>query len=326
MNVAIIGCNSMGSLHADMATGAGFTVVACCDRDRKTAASLAKTHGAATETDSDKVFARSDVDAVCIATPTPSHRPLVEAAAAAGKHIFCEKPFARTSADAKAAQDAAKKAGVKLFVGHVVRYFQEFDAMKARVEAGKIGKAGFAKLYRGGICPVGAGNWFRDFDQSGGVTFDCSIHDFDWLRYVFGDVKRVYSQSVQRQSPVPMDYSMTTLRMKNGFMAHVIGTWAHPEGFRVKAEICGSGGMIQFDSAETPLEFVARKEATGDGPSVIVPGSPVDVSPYQLEWEDFRRWIEGTGKPRVRPKDGVEAVRIAEAALESAKTGKAVTL
>ena len=326
MNLAIIGCNSMGSLHAEMATAAGFKVIACCDKDPGTAAALAKAHTAEAFTDSDAVLAREDVQVVCIATPTPSHRPLVEAAAAAGKHIFCEKPFARTSEDAKAAMDVAKQAGVKLFIGHVVRYFQEFDAMKAQVEAGKIGKAGFAKLYRGGICPVGAGNWFRDFGQSGGVTFDCSIHDFDWLRYVFGDVKRVYSQNVPRTSPAPMDYSMTTLRMKNGFMAHVIGTWAHPEGFRVKAEICGSDGMLQFDSADTPIEFMPRKTTASEEQSVIVPGSPVDVSPYQLEWEDFLRWLEKKGKPRVRPKDGVEAVRIAEAALESAKTGKAVNL
>lgn len=316
----------MGSLHAEMAENAGFNVAGCCDTNDATAANLARKFGAEVFTSTDTLFAREDISVVCIATPTPTHKDLVIDAAKAGKHIFCEKPFARTSADAKAAAEAAKTAGVKLFIGHVVRYFQEFDAMKAQVESGNIGKAGFAKIYRGGICPVGANNWFRDFDQSGGVTFDCSIHDFDWIRYTFGDVKYVYSQSVPRTSPSPMDYSMTTLRLKNGFMAHVIGTWAHPEGFRVKAEICGSDGMIQFDSAETPIDFVARKTATVEGPSVIVPASPIDVSPYQLEWEDFLAWIEGKRKPRVRPKDGVEAVRIAEAAVKSAQTGKRVAL
>jgi len=325
MNLAIIGCSGMGVQHGLMASGAGLSVVACVDTNSKAARSLAKQHGAKAYSKASDVLGREDVDAVCIATPTPTHKDLVVASAKAGKHIFCEKPFTRTEQQAGQALRAVEKTGVKLFVGHVVRYFQEFEAMKAQVESGKIGRTGFVRMYRGGICPVGSGNWFRDFEQSGGVVLDTSIHDFDWLRYVFGEVDRVYAQRAPRTTPAPMDYAMTTLHFRNDLLAHVIGTWAHPQGFRVKVEICGDGGMVQFDSDEAPLNMHSREQA-GKGPGMIIPGSPVDVSPYQLEWEDFARWLEADIEPRVSPEDAVQAIRIANAALKSAESGRPVTL
>ena len=171
-----------------------------------------------------------EVDAVLIATPTPTHLELVQRASARGKNIFCEKPFCRTSAECKKAIAAAKKAKVKLFVGHVLRYFPEYESLKAQVNAGKIGKPGWVKLYRGGMFPVGARKWFGDFAQSGGVTMDASIHDLDWLRYMFGDASRVFCQVLQRTEPVLMDYAQITVRMKSGVIATVTGTWAASVG------------------------------------------------------------------------------------------------
>lgn len=324
MNVAIIGCGGMGRSHAQMATNCGGKVVACVDTIRAAAASLAERYGAAAMTDPAKAIRRADVDIVAITTPTPTHACLVKAAAAAGKHIFCEKPFCRTVADCKRAIAAVKKANVKLFVGHVVRYFHEFEAIRAQIRAGKIGEPGFVKLYRGGIFPLGAKKWFRDYRQSGGVTFDCMIHDLDWLRYTFGEPDHLFCQSLLRSKAIAQDYSHVTLRMKSGLIATVIGTWAHPAGFRVTAEVCGSAGMIQFDSNETSIS--AMKRATGAAPTMIVPSSAEEISPYQLEWADFLEWIEGKHEPRVTAEDAVRAVAMAEAALKSAHTCRPVKL
>ncbi|MBI5094008.1 MAG: Gfo/Idh/MocA family oxidoreductase [Candidatus Hydrogenedentes bacterium] len=325
MNVAIIGCGGMGHMHARMAANAGLKVVVCGDKFKRKADALAKKFDAAASDDCMEVITRPDVDIVAIATPTPVHTQYVVAAAEAGKHVFCEKPFGRTVHQCKEAIAAVKKAGVRLFVGHVVRYFQEFEAIKAQVDAGKIGRVGFIRTYRGGIMPEGEEMWFRDYDQSGGVTFDCVIHDLDWLRYMFGDVDHVFSQHLQRSTPETMDYSQTTLRMKSGVIANVIGTWAHPSGFRVKTELCGESGMIQYDSAESPIHAMSRGNA-GAGPGMIVPSSPVPVSPYQLEWEDFVAWLYEEREPRVTAHDALEAVRIGLAALQSAESGKPVFL
>jgi predicted dehydrogenase len=325
MNVAIIGCNVMGRLHARMAENCGLKVIVCADKRKKMAAALAKKYKACADTDCRAVIRRHDVDIVGIMTPTPTHTKYIVAAAEAGKHVFCEKPLGRSLDECKEAIAAVKKANVKLFVGHVVRYFHEFEAMKAQVAAGKLGKVGFVKLYRGGIFPRGVGKWYRDYEQSGGVTLDSMIHDIDWLRYVFGDAARVFCQVLLRSKPQPLDYSMATFRMKNGIIAHVTGTWSHPGGFRVRAEICGDKGMAQFDSADTALSVMMRAKPD-EGPGMVVPGSPVVTSPYQLEWEDFLRWVRGEGEPRVKPEDALEAIRMALAALTSAKTGEPVTL
>ncbi len=324
MNLAIIGCGGMGANHAAMATNAGVNVTVCADAIRKAATTLARHYGAKATTDWEAAITRKDVDIVLITTPTPTHAELVKRAAKAGKHVFCEKPFARTSAQARQALAACEKAGVKLFVGHVVRYFHEFHAMKQQVEAGRIGAPGYAKLYRGGIFPLGQQKWFRDYEQSGGVTFDCMIHDMDWVRYVFGEPERLYCQALLYRQLEGIDYSQVTMRMKSGLIATFIGTWAHPTGFQVKVEICGDNGMIQYDSNDTSI--TAEKRVVGPSPGMIIPMSADAVSPYQLEWEDFVAWIEGKRKPRVTPQDAIRAVEMGEAALKSAKTRKPVAL
>lgn len=324
MNVAIIGCSGMGRVHAQMAANCGLTIAICADKNKKAAAELAAKFGAKVMTDGLKAAAAPGIDCVLIATPTPTHLMFIEAAAAAGKNIFCEKPLCRTTADCKKAIAAAKKGKVKLFVGHVVRYFHEFECMKAQIDAGNIGTPGYAKISRGGIFPGGPGSWFADYAQSGGVTFDCAIHDMDWIRYVFGEPERIFCQTLMKSKPMLIDYSQTNLRMKNGLIATILGTWAHPSGFRVKAEVCGDGGMIQYDMHEAPISSMLRD--TGNGPSMIVPGSPVAESPYQREWEDFIAWVQDNRTPRVSPEDGLMAVKMAESALQSAATGKPVKL
>ncbi|GMU91303.1 MAG: dehydrogenase [Candidatus Hydrogenedentota bacterium] len=325
MNLAIIGCGVMGQYHAPCAQKAGFRIAAVGDPVRSKADALGAEYGAEATDDCLSLCSRKDVDAVLVATPTPTHAPYVVAAARDGKHVFCEKPFARTLEQCDEAMEAVTKAGVKLFIGHVVRYFHEFVAIKQQIDAGKVGRAGFVRTYRGGLCPKGEGNWFRDWAQSGGVTLDCIIHDFDWLRFAFGEVQRVFAQNLRERTADGIDYAMVTLRMKSGIIATTTGSWAHPSGFRVKVEVCGDNGMLQFDSAEAAVTSMMR-ETAGGAAGVVVPSSPVAESAYQLEWHDFRAWLEDGREPKVKPEDGVEAVRIALAALESAETGQPVTL
>jgi UDP-N-acetylglucosamine 3-dehydrogenase len=322
MNVGLIGCGGMGRIHAAMAMRAGLKIAGCADLVPETVHAFSRDCSVEACEDAQSLITRQDVDVVAITTPTPTHKDLVIAAAQAGKHIFCEKPFCRTTDECRDAQAAVEKAGVKLFVGHVVRYFQEFEAMKAQIDAGKIGKPGFIRMFRGGIFPGGEGSWFHDYAQSGGTTFDMLIHDFDWLRYAFGEPEHVFCQTLMRSEPTRLDYSMSTFKMKSGLIANVIGSWAHPSGFRVAVDICGTGGQIQFDSAESPLA-VEKRQRAGSGPEMIVPASPVDVSPYQLEWMDFAAWLNG-GTPRVSSHDAIMAVRMAEAALASAASGEIV--
>ncbi|HRZ83534.1 MAG TPA: Gfo/Idh/MocA family oxidoreductase, partial [Candidatus Hydrogenedentes bacterium] len=155
MNVAIIGCGGMGALHAQMAANCGLKVALCADVVRPAAKALAEKHGAKVAASPEAACAAKSVDIVAITTPTPTHLPLIRAAAAAGKQIFCEKPFCRTVPECEKAIRTAEKAGVKLFVGHVVRYFHEFEKMREQIQAGALGEVGWVKLYRGGVFPGG---------------------------------------------------------------------------------------------------------------------------------------------------------------------------
>ena len=178
----------------------------------------------------------------------------------AGQEAHVKVPLRAMAPPRGTLRIAGGQPGVKLFVGHVVRYFHEFEQMKAQIHAGKIGEPGWVKLTRGGIFPGGPKSWFANYGGSGGVTLDCMIHDLDWVRYVFGEPERIFCQALMRGGDHPMDYSQVTMRMKSGLIATVIGTWAHPAGFRVTAEICGSDGMLQYDSAQAPVSALKRSD------------------------------------------------------------------
>lgn len=321
MNVGIIGCGTMGSIHAEMAKQCGLNISLCSDPNAKAGKNLAKKFQARYVTNWEDVITDQSIDIIVIATPTPFHFPILQSAIKKGKHIFCEKPLCRTVKECQSIIKQVEKSKSKLFVGHVVRYFHEFEALYEQIKSGNIGEVGFVKMYRGGSAP---GGWFSDFKQSGGVTFDCIIHDLDWLRYVFGEVKTVFCQNLIDRGCTPIDYSQVTVRMKNGVLALVIGTWAHPSGFRVKVELCGSEGLIYYDSAESPIEYYPRVKEAHSG--TIVPESPVAKSPYLKEWEDFLYWLDGVKEPKVQPVDGMKAVEIVEACLKSAQIQQPVQL
>ena len=325
MNVGIVGCGTMGSLHARMAKACGLEVVACADTSRTRAEDLSKTFRADATADAAGLFARGDVDIVVIATPTPSHADLAVAAASAGKHVFCETPFARTAAQARKAAAVARKAKVSLHVCGAARYFPEYQAIEAQVASGRIGDVGFIKTFRGGAFPKGADDWYCDYDQSGGAAFDLLIHDFDWIDHAFGPIESVFCQNLLREKPVPLDYAMATVKVKNGPIAQLIGSWAHPDGYRVKVEVCGSAGMIAFDSGDRPVAVSTRNSRVEDSTPTYLEHF-ISESPHLREWKVFLKGLESDGLVFVSTDAPVRAVQIAELALRSTKSGKRMTV
>ena len=144
------------------------------------------------------MLAQAKPDIIDICTPTPLHRDYVERAAAAGKAIFVEKPLARTLADCDAMVAAVNRAGVPAMPGHVVRFFPEYAAAKRLVDAGGVGKPAAIRTARLAGFPgqEGRPNWYADPQQSGGLVLDLILHDFDWLRWTFGPITRVYAKGL----------------------------------------------------------------------------------------------------------------------------------
>jgi predicted dehydrogenase len=327
MRVGVVGAGFIAEAHARAWTAEGVTPTVF-DRDAGRAASLAERFGLRVVTSFDELI--DNVDLVDICTPTHQHAEIAIRAAAAHRHVICEKPLARTVEDAEAIVAACTSAGVRLFVAHVVRYFPEYEAARRIVADGGIGDPAVLRLKRASFRPRRpAGHWLFDHALSGGLILDLMIHDFDYARWVAGDVVAVQCRSVAAErEEVGVDHAYAILTHKSGAITHVTGSWAYsPPTFRTSLEIAGSGGLVEHDSAiASPIVTYLLPRGGDSGGTVGLPSSPLAEDPFRLELRDFRAAIADGRDARVTPRDGIEALRIALAADESARTGGVVRL
>ena len=325
--IGIVGAGGMAGVHASRWKQLPVELVGFFDPIHELAEGHAATFGGRAMDSLDELLANVDIVDVC--TPTFAHKEPVIAAAAAGKHVVCEKPLARHLDDAEAMVAACEDAGVRLFVAHVVRFFPEFVQAKALADSGKLGKLGVLRTVRGGDFPRPT-TWFGELDKSGGVILDLAIHDIDYLRWVCGDVTRVFARGLSYSGIKATDHALITLRFENGAIGHIEGGWAYPGGsFRTFLEIAGDDGLLSVDSMNTtPLEVTFKQEAIASGGNVTIPGGFIDAAddPYRLELAHFLQCVDSGEEFRVQPEDGVAAMRIALAAMESVRTGKPVDI
>ncbi len=328
MKVGIVGVGFMGTTHASGWADTPAKIVGFTAETQTEAEKLAKQYHAKVYPDLDSML--PNVDVVDICSPTHLHHEMALKAAAAGKHTICEKPLARTTQQAQEMINACRKAGVQLLVAHVVRFFPEYALAQSAVAQGQIGKPGVIRLHRGSYRPKKpAGNWFLDEAKSGGILMDLMIHDYDYARWIAGDVESVSARRVTEPHPdAPVDYGLVILSHKSGALSHIAGSWAYPPPtFITRFEIAGDRGLIEFDSDGTaPIHNLILKSGGSDAPDVGLPSSPVFESPYTTQIKEFYAAL-ADGKPaRVSATDGLASVQIAEAAIQSAQSGQPVQL
>lgn len=328
MKVGIVGVGFMGTTHAVGWADTPATIIGFTAETSREADNLAKRYNAKVYPSLDEML--PDVDVVDICSPTHLHHEMALKAAGAGKHIVCEKPLARTTKQAQEIVNACRQAGVQLLVAHVVRFFPEYALAHSAVMEGQIGRPGVIRLHRGSYRPKKpAGNWFLDEEKSGGILMDLMIHDYDYARWVAGDVETVSARRVTEVHPdAPVDYGLVILSHRSGALSHIAGAWAYPPPtFRTHLEIAGDRGLIEFDSDSTaPIQNLILKASGSDAPDVALPSSPVSESPYTTQIKEFYGALADGKTARVSALDGLVAVQIAEAALESAHTGQPVKL
>ncbi len=300
MRVALVGAGGMASVHAECyGQIQGAKLASVMDIRLDAASALAGKHGALPFTDFDKMLEEVHPDVVDVCCPTPWHVDYVCGAASKASQlgirgISTEKPMGRTVVDCDRMISSCELAELPLFVAHVVRFFPEFALAKREVEAGNVGRPASVRTRRGGPMPRAWEDWYADFGRSGGTVLDLIVHDFDWLRWTFGEVDRVYARGLADTHLPKFDYSLVTLRFKSGVIGHVEGTWADPGGFKVTLEIAGDGGLLEYNANQpTGAPFKAAL-ATADGPRarVALPESPTGNNPYQLELAHFLDCLE----------------------------------
>jgi predicted dehydrogenase len=318
--IGVIGLGGMGRTHCSKYAQMPDVEVHAYDihPERTEASRALGTQPVASEED-----LLSSVDALDICLPTDLHLEYVEKAAANGLHVLVEKPLGLTLPQCEKMLEVTNKAGVTLMPAQTVRFFPDYAEGHRQVSAGAVGAVAAVRMHRGGRAPGGEGKWFHDFDRSGGVLLDLAVHDFDWLNWTIGKVVRVFSKSVRlgagrwaNESEQIGEYALTTLSTENGAVAHVATTWLDPSGFRTAFEICGNHGLLEYDSRQTP----ALRVATEDGQRLESRPAPSD-DPYYLQLSEFVACLEGDREPSVSAEDGMRAVAVSLAAIESAKSG-----
>lgn len=316
MKVGLLGAGGMGNVHCRHYFSMPGVEVVFFDPDEQRTTHLASRFPAHPLASAEAVVEAADVVDICL--PSDLHVEFGLKSIAARKPTFMEKPLARTVEEGAAIVEAAEKSGVPVGMAHVVRYFPEFREGHRLVASGKVGTPAAARTRRGGPPPKkGAGNWFMDHRRSGGVLMDLAVHDFDWLRWTLGEVKYLYSRSLAAKKMKGPDYALTTLTFENGAVAQVEATWMDPSGFRTTFEVCGSEGMIEFDSRNA----ISLRTSDAKGTKLESPLDSIN-DPYYNELKDFLDAVKNGRKPPVTARDGLAAVAIAQAAIQSAREGE----
>jgi predicted dehydrogenase len=315
--VGILGAGGMGRVHARHYKNIGELELLAFDVDPERLTSFCNETGAAPTSSADDLMESADIVDICL--PTHLHADLAIKALEMGKHTLCEKPMARTVEECARIAEAAARCGSGFMPAQVVRWFPEFRRAHEMVKNGAVGDASAIRTRRCGRHPQGAGGWFSNYELSGGVIMDLAVHDFDWIRWTFGEVDRVYANGIDHRWPAGLDYALVTMTLESGALAHTEASWADPGGFRAAFEVAGSGGFFEYDNRWTPpLRTVNDKGTFNESPM-----APAD-DPYFRQLSAFVNAVESGEDPPVTAIDGLRAVAIAEAAIESAKTGKPV--
>jgi 1,5-anhydro-D-fructose reductase (1,5-anhydro-D-mannitol-forming) len=289
---------------------------------------FAKEHGLARAYDSlDELLADPDVDVVYVSTTNDLHAAQTMAAAAAGKHVLCEKPLATTLDDARDMVAACERAGVVLAANHHIRGAATIEAIRQMVAEGAIGDVVSAQIAFLSLLPERMRSWRLERPQAGGgVVLDLTVHSADTIRSVLGDeiveVTAVTSSGALGQGVVE-DTAMGVMRTARGPLVgfHDSFLVAHASN---ELEIYGTDGSVfardVLGPDPTGRVWLRRGETT----------SEVEISGrwplYENTVRRFMAAVRGEGTVLASGHDGVASLQVALATLESAREHRPVTV
>jgi predicted dehydrogenase len=338
-NIILTGFGFMGTMHAQIYQKLKQArIVAVVDNDTlKAEKSMADLKvDAPLFADLPSALAAVESTAVDICLPTDEHLEHALLAIRAGKHLFCEKPIALTYADAQKITAAAARAGVTAQVGHCIRFWPEYQALRDFIKKGSAGKLKSLTLQRRSSLPDhSVGHWLRDPARSGGAAIDLHIHDTDFVLYLLGKPTAVHSVATldaNGPSHISTHYRYPEIEVSSE------GGWNYPAnwGFQMAFQTVFEQGAVEFDSGQSP-SLVAT---VGSGPRKALPvktpsvgnsstgaGNISSLGGYFNELQSFIRALEAKRPPETATlEDATQSLKIVLAELKSATTGKSVKL
>jgi D-apiose dehydrogenase len=333
---ALIGCGffAVNQMHAWRGI-AGASIVAICDRDPERLKIVGDQFGIAKRyTDAAELFAGESLDFVDIATTAPSHRPLVEMAAAHRVPVICQKPFAPTLADAKAMVRACAQAGVPLMVHENFRWQSPIQAVRAVLDSGEIGTSFFGRISFRSAYDVFSGQPYLATGKRF-IIEDLGIHVLDIARFLLGDVSTITTRTARINPSIAgedvatmlMDHKSGATSVVDCSYATKLATEPFPETL---IEIDGSDGTIR-------LAQEYRLTVTGRNGTVVTDASPPLLPWASRPWHNIqesvvaiqRHWVDCLAKgiePATSGADNLETFALVEAAYAGAASRQTVQL
>jgi predicted dehydrogenase len=297
-------------------------LVALQSRTAAQARTFAETHGADRWTTSrEELLADPEIDAVYVATEHHRHCDDVLAAAAAGKHVLCEKPMANSVEECHRMIAACRDAGVSLQIAYYRRYYPKMARMKSLLAEGAIGQPVTASIHlahRLGRESIHPSNWRLNAELSGGgALVDTGSHRLDLLCWLLGEPDRVAAFAECREMPIEApDMESLLVRMQSGVHVTTRHGYRSPSGDVF--EVVGSEGVLEA----TPVDGAVLKLRRGGKEDSF--DLPKHANVHYPLFDDFTRRLAAGEPPSFTGEDGLQASRIIAAAYESARTGKIV--
>jgi len=337
LRIGIVGLGFMGKMHFRCyKSDTNVEVTAICDADAKQLQNSSGVAGnisgaeddldlsnIALYSDLSKMLAEEKLDALSIASPTFLHASQTIEALNAGVHVFCEKPMALNSGDCREMAEVGKQSGKTLQIGHCIRFWPEYVQAKEIIDSQKYGKVLAATFQRLSLTPTWSwDNCFLDGKRSGGAMLDLHIHDTDYVQYVFGMPKEVFSRGVIGPSG-EFDHTVTQYFYGNDCVITAEGGWimAPGFGFEMSFKIMLEKVTLVYSSAQEPTfrifpidgETIIPEIPTGDG--------------YSFEIQHFVDTLSGKAVPSIiTPEQSGDSVKIIEAEKESIRNNDKISL
>lgn len=344
IGIGVVGCGMIANFHARAIKDApGAELVACTSSRPEKAQAFAAEHGGTAADSLQAMLADPRVDAITICTPSGLHLEPALAAAAAGKHVFVEKPLEITVERCDEIIEACKQANVRLGVAFQSRFYESSQVIKAAVDQGRFGVVTLAdayiKWYRSQeYYDSGAwrGTWKLD---GGGALMNQAIHTVDLLAWIMGPVTEVsaLTGTLAHERIEVEDVAVATVRFASGALGVIEATTASFPGSLKRIEITGSRGSATLEEEDIKVwdfadaladdqrirDELGAKTKTGGGAS---DPAAIGHHGHTMLFSDFVKAIQAGSEPAVCGREGRRSVEIICAIYESAKTGLPVRI
>jgi len=329
IRLAVIGVGRIGLTHAESLAHRvpGARLVAVTTSQPERAAQARQRCGdVAVYPDLDALLASEQLDAVVIASSTSAHADNVERCAAAGLHIFCEKPLALTLADCDLAIAATGQAGVKLMLGHVRQFDAGHVEAKRLIRAGAIGKPLVFRAISGDVDPPPPS--FANPAVSGGLILDAMYHDLYLSRWLMDDeVVRVYAEGGALVDAAigavgDVDNAVVAVRFAGGPMGTLFVSRTTRYGHDLRVEVIGDEGAVQIGTMrQTPLRLLDRQGVHHDMPRTT-PDRLGEA--FVTELQAFVDCVANDTAPPVTGHDSRATIAVGIAATQAMHQGKPI--